>query len=956
MSSQNLMLMLVVFTINTISMYSQQSFPAHVDNLLDDALSKMGMNRRDCFMRSDAVKKDTYRLPVVDNVFTKPLSIFNVTQNYSQILSAYKIDDAAILFDRVFRDLNINKFRQIEYPDTNQVEYIVKSVKTKDGKNISWQDIPEKISIPLFKLIINPVIESYKNTASIQKKLLKYTNVVEHCDSLLMMSEEDSKSNPFEIYFNEVRADSVSKQFFDDCSFIDLKHLYENALSLYIALENSSLGLNNNKETFADCKQTYILETIYGKIAIGGVDNDTYTDDYLLILDLGGNDVYHSSMLKSEVIQNPVRCIIDLSGNDTYLGGDYSFASGVFGYGILIDFNGDDLYKAGSFSLGAGLFGVGILHDSQGADIYSGKVFSEGAGAFGIGVLIDNSGNDTYNVQANGQAFGYVKGIGLLADDNGNDVYTTSSPFVDILRYDSHFVSFTQGASLGQRPIASGGIGILIDANGNDTYTSDIYGQGTSYWFGIGALYDLKGEDRYQSYQYAQGAGIHFAHGLLWDADGNDVYVSHGVSQGCGHDVGMGMLLDEKGDDSYVAESLSLGGGNANAISLFFDVEGDDSYIAKNSVNTFGYSDFRRNYGMIGVFYDAAGKDGYSDETKNNKVLLKSTFGAFLDIDGATENVKKSNVAVSDNNTKDQIVYEKLSNDSLFILASTAPQKFQFHVKPARDEIVKRGSLIYNFMATKFNTESPRQRLALEYIIPVLYTQDSVSIQKLLVDSLESKEYTTSMFSLWAIGKCKVKNLSNTFKRLLKSNDWRIRAATAQQIGESGCEENCKDLQLLLNDSIPLVRARAAYSLAQLRPENIVDILKTPLQDKFQLVRNSAAMGLKNKPLPQTIFQSLLKKYNNVESQISVARLLPFIDTATVVKEFVSDFMSLSAEVTNVGIQALIEKYGSNIPIVFTGVMPIAANQTNQLKTSQLEVISGQSAHRTMLPRNKKTK
>jgi hypothetical protein len=592
------------------------------------------------------------------------------------------------------------------------------------------------------------------------------------------------------------------------------------------------------------------LNTPYGKIAIGTYGDDVYEGNYLLILDPGGNDMYAITGGKKEALLHPVQCIVDLSGNDTYRGGDYALGSGYFGIGILHDLSGDDVYSGGNFSLGSGVFGIGYVHDRSGMDSYSSKTNTQGMGFFGIGILQDVQGNDHYAIHAHGQAFAGTRGVGILTDHAGNDSYICASPFQDFLRYDDHFESFAQGAALGYRPIASGGLALLIEHSGNDVYVADIYGQGTGYWYGFGGLIDLQGSDMYKAHQYAQGSGVHLAQGLLWDASGNDTYTSHGVSQGCGHDIAVGLLIDEQGNDSYTVESLSLGAGNANAISLFTDLMGDDSYIARNVNNTMGYSDFRRNYGMIGIFADAGGNDMYGNQTRNNSMQKRSTFGLFMDAEFGFMDKKAAKLTAERTDsiiTEIDFGYVWSSMDSIFIRASAAPQKYQSGVEIARKELIALGLPALSYCEEKYGTQMPRERLALEQIIPQLYKAYPLEVEASLLRACEDDSTEVIGFGLSLMAKLKLISGIPVMQSLLDHGNWRIRSIAAKQIGEMG-ELSDSVLEVLshrLQDEESMVRASAAYSIGKVLPSNVIELLQSAFFEEAQIIRNSALMGIR---------------------------------------------------------------------------------------------------------------
>lgn len=855
---------------------AQDGIPPTALQLIDSALSIMDMNRGDCAMRWDMVTMDSYRLPVVKEVFEQPFKTFQYTRYHATHLRELDADNADIYFQRLLRDMQLGSYKPVVFSGDRSNEEIQSQLKMKKGAPGAPTLLDRFTFLPLFKQYILPLIETVNAVNKARSGAVREKILTNMCDTLNMIAADEEKADIYETKEAEIKADTSVREFFDKAALVDMPQLYTYSLSLYRHYLAVLKGAANAQEILRDSIQTTVIETIYGRIVFGGPGDDVYSGDYLFILDVGGNDTYILHSTKADAIAHPVRVILDLSGNDNYIGSSYTLGSGMFGCGILIDADGNDSYKAASFSLGAGVFGVGILHDMNGTDSYQGAVFSQGAGFFGIGMLIDDSGNDSYSVQAYGQAIGRTKGFGALCDKGGNDVYTTQSSFVDDLRYDAHYISFTQGVGYGYRPIASGGIGVLYDARGNDTYISDIFGQGTAYWFGIGALIDDEGEDRYQSYQYAQGSGIHFAHAILWDRKGDDVYTSHGVSQGCGHDVGFGMLLDEKGDDSYIAESLSLGGGNANAVSIFCDERGDDSYIARNTSNTMGFSDFRRNYGMIGIFADGGGTDSYGETLRNNSASTKSFYGVFLDRFNDSKEAQ-----AQEEKKPDPAFVSGGSLDRLFIQASAAAVRHQYMVNPARAEIVKYGKDALAFIGSQLRNEGARERQALEDLIPKLYQKDSADVRKMILDSLASPNYLTLSMSLVAVGKCKIAQAAPQMQKLLHHEDWRIRANVAQQAGEAKIPEIARLCAQLLSDTVPNVRARAAYTIGQVLPDESFSLLKNALEDKTQVVRNSAAMGLKsNAPLKAKVYERIITENTSLSALRSLARIIASVDSA----------------------------------------------------------------------------
>lgn len=831
---KNLLLLFTVFLVGATSLRSSDGISSRSNRLLDTALSLLGMNRSDCEIPPDLIDADPQRLPFHDTLFSNPLSAFGIVQSYKQIIR----DDSLFMVSVVSRamsDMNLGLPHIVTFNRTS---------KESDGTLPLGISLPRSLNLVetvILTQFLVPFIETHSVCRPLQQRWRQQQALYEYCDSLWMVTNTDEKKSLWESYADERRTRRIAELFFSLAEPASMQDLHRYGAAYHERTVTLIRSLLSSAELMRDSVRTSSFDTPMGRVGIGGPGNDIFDGPYAFIIDIGGNDIYrfvsHGDSAKSVASQTPLSCIVDLEGNDVYLGGDYSIGSAVGGVSIVVDVSGNDQYSAGDFSVGCGLFGIGIVQDMTGDDVYSSGQNTQGAGIFGIGLLFDAGGNDIYKAHAQAQGFGATRGVGILADRNGNDNYIASSPFVDALRYYEHYTTFTQGAALGYRPLASGGIGMLFDLAGNDGYTTDIYGQGTAYWFALGALADQSGEDRYQAYQYAQGAGIHFATGVLMDSVGNDVYVSHGVSQGCGHDVGFGLFVDESGDDSRIVESLSLGGGNANAVSIFIDAEGDDSYSTRDTANTMGYSDFRRWYGMIGVFADGGGADLYSTTMGNNVTSAKSTYGVFVDVPGETQNISVSQHA------PEPLMELSANPDSLFIQASAAPLKYQANVQPARDSLSRMGMAVLPMLELYIGTPMPRERLTLEYVIPLMYENNKMSIDSILIRTLNSMDYDVVAQSATLAGKVKSQAVVPALLEMLRDTVWKKRRVAAHTLGQIITTYQ-PQLIKTLSDTHPYVRARAAYSVGETGGHNALTVLIPSLKDQKALVRYSAVEGL----------------------------------------------------------------------------------------------------------------
>ncbi|MCK4858586.1 MAG: hypothetical protein KAT58_11500, partial [candidate division Zixibacteria bacterium] len=489
---------------------------------------------------------------------------------------------------------------------------------------------------------IRKVVAALQSSATgIQKILDRLTEherafLVDSFKVFLLEEEEAVNRSAAEQDSLQKLSDSLAVRFKDIGPKIDLAGILSYQAGVVAAYADLAAWLKEKRSqllALGDAKLEHYfpeLQTSVGRVAISGRGNDHYDGHYALIIDLAGDDEYH---LTADADHHD-QVIIDLSGNDTYIAeSDFALGSGFIGCGILDDWQGDDIYRGKHFSLGCGLFGTGILIDRAGNDYYRGDICSQAAASFGIGLLADRAGDDTYDAKLFSQGFGFIMGIGALVDNSGNDNYRAGWKYGDVLRYENHYLSLSQGFGYGLRPHFSGGIGLLIDGDGHDTYNADIFGQGASYWWALGGLIDYSGTDRYVAHQYAQGSATHLCLAALVDLAGHDLYSAKGVSQGCGHDLAFGLLLDCSGDDQYHAYDLSQAAGSANGVGMLVDLEGNDGYLVRTKRNTHGYGNPRRDYGSIGLHLDLNGVDTYSGYGADNSYwITNSKWGIGADL------------------------------------------------------------------------------------------------------------------------------------------------------------------------------------------------------------------------------------------------------------------------------------------------------------------------------------
>ena len=374
----------------------------------------------------------------------------------------------------------------------------------------------------------------------------------------------------------------------------------------------------------------------YGKLVIGGEGPNTYEgDDFIGIIDLGGDDVYRGRVACGLGIAGhaPISFVLDCGGNDRYEGGDFTQGFGFYGVGILHDLGGgDDYYKSRFCSQGCGLCGYGEIYDDGGDDEYRCDSASQGAGCFGYGQLTDASGNDSYRGCRFVQGFAQVMGVGVLTDGAGNDDYYAGGKYLHQPLWNDRYQSLSQGFSIGNRNDSGvgtgGGVALLLDeGDGNDVYTTDIYGQGSSYWYSLGMLVDTGGNDTFTLGQYGQGAGIHLSAAILVDLSGNDTYsMGVGLGQGAAHDWAVGWQIDRAGNDFYQGNGQGMG---LNfSVGILLDCAGDDSHCTNNegSIGKGSNND-------ISLLLDLAGTDSYGPkEVKDGQFTRRGDHQLVYDV------------------------------------------------------------------------------------------------------------------------------------------------------------------------------------------------------------------------------------------------------------------------------------------------------------------------------------
>ncbi len=542
---------------------------------------------------------------------------------------------------------------------------------------------------------------------------------------------------------------------------VDMDKLMEAGLLLYKIAEQVPELLND----ISDDSCPKIVKTDYGKVIIGTKGPDHYNGDIPFILDPGGDDRYIDcggaiGLLDSN--HSGLSLIVDLNGNDVYHSNQIiSNGASLCGCAVLIDGEGNDCYYSTHYSIAAGYMGFGLLLDKGGNDFYKGGIFSVGAANFGLGLMLDYEGDDSYSTACFGEGFGSTYGYGLLADYQGSDVYYAGGRYPHTPLQPNSYQSLSQGFAMGVRPDWGGGIGFLYDKEGNDFYSGDIYAQGASYWCSAGFLVDGAGQDRYIATEYAQGSGIHLSYGYLADLCGDDHYFSRfGPSLGEGHDFSCGILIDSSGNDWY-SVSGGLGVGLHNSFGLFCDISGNDVYNITEDLGI-GDANYGRGFSGIGIFLDLQGKDqypegrGYDDITWFNR-------GYGIGID------KESKVEAEDLPQRSVPDFSEMGVDEIFSIASEwGVGDNKDRVREARDYFSKKGKIALDYICqNKLDTKNGLELRAIEKA----FKENKDSLTPYLASKLNDTNEKIRKNVFYFIGKLKVELLSDSLLVSLSRQD-----------------------------------------------------------------------------------------------------------------------------------------------------------------------------------------
>lgn len=577
-----------------------------------------------------------------------------------------------------------------------------------------------------------------------------------------------------------------------------------------------------------------VVETRFGRIALGTPNDDYYEGEFAVLIEPGGNDTYRNCRIGAAygTPDRRVGMFFDMGGDDFYDCGDTNITLGaaVLGAAVFADTGtGNDRYSAGSCTLGAAMGGCAVFFDDGGTDIYEGKTYTQGAAGFGVALMMDYAmeaapevptdvetpeelaaagfDNDTYTAWTNAQAFARTRGFAVCYNVRGNEVYHAGGVYLHAPLFADRYQSFSQGFAIGERGIDyAGGIALIIDEAGNDRYLGDVYNQGVGYWYSAGLLWDGGGNDTYEMTQYGQGSGIHLAVGGLVDCGGHDTYVMHsGLGQGGSHDYAASILHDRGGNDHYMGMTSCNGTGLTNSVGIHLDRSGDDTYAGRREGGV-NWGRPERGTSSIGLLVDLGGVDDYLGIMQDNTMWRQSDIGVGIDVpppqtEPAAQPENAANVVTGQAEIPAICSYEGPLTQEVFdelweISIRWEVGDNRYIVPEARKRLIAFGPPVLPYLSKVMdNTASSLALRAFIDLLTPLLEQDAEGVAAVLRENAASGNETREMVALYLIGEMKLVALEGVVTPFLDDVDMQRRAiGVLAAIGSHAADARLKEM------------------------------------------------------------------------------------------------------------------------------------------------------------------
>jgi HEAT repeat protein len=803
---------------------------------LDTALSYLGMTEADFVSDRVWMDDDTFLLPQIRTALQSPISAYGIARNFSNaapgsVAEAGRINDLAQFIDAGCPQ---EACRQID------AELAAAKPPIAD---------PFEPLLTAFN-----IAESYRVQAFAKLSPAEQAALIASASAWFEDKDnraDDSLKGLIPRAFGQML--DTTKQIESDSILTLLSRVDRKALSA--ATYAFARGLALTTQAWKTTKPPFSITTVqgsdglilasretpFGTFVLGGSGPNTYTGDFALILDMGGDDRYLCRAGGAVPgLGHAISAVLDFGGNDFYRSNkSVDQGAGILGLGALVDLGGDDEFIGKSFVQGAAFCGAGLFFDNGGMNTLRADIFAQAAAVCGVSVLAAGDGRNIFDLGEYGQACAFTFAAAVLVGGNGNDVYRSGGLASDAPLRPEDFGSFSQGFAIGSRPRGGGGIAVLHDKGGNDFYNGEIYAQGVGYWYSLGALIDDAGNDVYNATQYAQGAGIHLAAGVLEDGGGDDRYGSRfGPGQGGAHDLAVAMFYDHNGDDQY---TMSGGQGMAitNSAALFFDGAGNDMYnTVEPGLGQGGVRDMR-GFGNLGVFLDGEGHDFYAQSGRADSSLwLQGLFGLGYDVD-------RDSLRPREAQPPDTLI----ASDTLRSIPDLFRDASRWEVtdnralvRRSRKALAAKGMTAVHWVAAnKLNTlEGLEQRAIVD-----LFKTAADSSAQYLYAAMNSTDPTTRRNAIRIFGDMKYKKAAKAFTEKLHDSAYtRQWPALLSAMGDLGDKDASQTALEFAASSSERERLNAMVCLGKLGDSRSYDALLKGLGDPLYSVRSAAIIAL----------------------------------------------------------------------------------------------------------------
>ncbi|MEO0076492.1 MAG: hypothetical protein ABIK19_02355 [candidate division WOR-3 bacterium] len=343
-----------IFFIFNFSLGNSLSLGKIEKDYISKALQIQGISEKELGFEKKYASDSGYRLSIVTNLMDNPLKTPDyLDKSIAEINNFNNKITSQLLFLSQQLDVNINNkdISKINKELDNNLK------KYASGKKLIFEQI-ENIFRASFPIADKYLKQAIKNLSE------KEINQLLVIAPVLWSDEDDSINKTLKgALHREFRVETDTSIKIELDTILEIvKKVDRYALSLAgcaisVALDRSLSLLENNKSAIEEYKRQMILseipevkgavyasdDTDWGKFVVGSEQDNVYSENYALLIDLGGNDIYQGRTGSAiGILSSPFSICIDLEGDDLYDAPRtlFNFGSALFGCGMLVDLKG----------------------------------------------------------------------------------------------------------------------------------------------------------------------------------------------------------------------------------------------------------------------------------------------------------------------------------------------------------------------------------------------------------------------------------------------------------------------------------------------------------------------------------------------------------------------------------------------------------------------------------------